>query len=492
MSLKLLLDMVADAFPERRAIETATGAMTTAQVRRAASGLARLVRDAQAREVVFLGTNGPLLPIVLFGAAAAGVPAVPLNYRLPADQVTELLGRLERPLVIADQPLAAQSFPVLPTEGLIRELLAAERPEEDAPADDDDPAVLLFTSGTTAKPKAAILRHRHLLSYILQTVDFASAAEEDLALISVPPYHVAGIGSALSNIYAGRRMVYLPHFAPDAWLDLVRREKVTVAMVVPTMLARIVDYLDGAPADVPTLRSLAYGGARIHRAVLESALACFPDTGFVNAYGLTETSSTISLLGPEDHRTAFLTTDPATHGRLGSVGRPLPGVEVQIRDVDNDILPAGRVGELWVRGPQVSGEYAEGGSTLDSDGWFRTRDLARLDAEGFLFIEGRTDDIIIRGAENISPAEIEAVLTQHPDVRDVAVLGLPDREWGECVAAAVVLRGGATAEPQQLREWVRQRSRSSRTPDVVVLRKSLPYSATGKLLRHELVRELRS
>lgn len=256
------------------------------------------------------------------------------------------------------------------------------------------------------------------------------------------------------------------------------------------MLARIVDHLGGAAAEVPSLKSLAYGGARTHRTVLESALSSFEGTGFVNAYEFPETSSTISLLGPDDHRAALTSSDPAIRGRLGSVGRPVPGVEAQIRDTDNNALPVGRVGELRVRGPQVSGEYAGIGSILDPDGWFRTRDLARLDADGYLFIEGRTDDVIIRGGENIAPAEIETVLESHPDVADVAVLGLPDIEWGERIAAAVVLHPDATAGEEDLRDWVRQRSRSSRTPDVVVLRSALPYSPTGKLLRRELLCEL--
>jgi acyl-CoA synthetase (AMP-forming)/AMP-acid ligase II len=495
MSINILLDMVADAFPERPAIQFEDRVLTVGQLRDAASALAAVVRDAGAEELVFFGVNGPSLPLVLFGAAMAGVPAVPLNYRLPPGQVVELLNRLRRPLIIADPAfvdgIAAAGFAVRSGDGLIDQML-----EEDAagPAaavvDDNQPAVVLFTSGTTAAPKAAVLRHRHLLSYVLQTVDFASAPDDDLALISVPPYHIAGVGSALTNIYSGRRVVYLANFSPERWLELLRAQKVTVAMVVPTMLARIVEYLGGRPANVPSLKTLAYGGSRAHQDVLESALVSFAGTGFVNAYGLTETSSTISLLGPDEHRAAFASAQPSIRGRLGSVGRPVPGIEVQIRGVDNEILPPGRVGELWVRGAQVAGEYAETGSVLDPDGWFRTRDLSRLDHDGYLFIEGRTDDIIIRGAENISPAEVEAVMERHPDVHDVAVLGLPDTEWGECIAAAVVLRSGATADPAALQEWVRKRSRSSRTPDVVIIRDALPYSATGKLLRRDLFEEL--
>jgi acyl-CoA synthetase (AMP-forming)/AMP-acid ligase II len=212
---------------------------------------------------------------------------------------------------------------------------------------------------------------------------------------------------------------------------------------------------------------------------------------FVNAYGLTETSSTIAILDAEAHRTAMGSDDPRHRNRLSSVGRLIPGIEGQIRDGDGALLPVGRSGQLWVRGAQVSGEYLGSGSALDADGWFDTRDRAHLDADGYLYIEGRGDDTIIRGAENIAPSEIEDILSAHPQVRDVAVLGVPDEAWGQRIAAVVVL---AAEEPrvdgEQLRDWVRVRLRSSRTPDEVHFRASLPYTPTGKLLRRDLIDEI--
>src|SRR5690606_29022404 len=153
---------------------------------------------------------------------------------------------------------------------------------------------------------------------------------------------------------------------------------------------------------------------------------------------------------------------------------------------DGTVLPPGSSGELWVRGPQVSGEYRGAGSLLDSDGWFRTRDLARFDGDGYLFVEGRADDTIIRGGENIAPAEIEDVLLRHPGVREAAVVGLPDEEWGEPLGAVVVPHQGVDVEAETLRSWVRRRLRGAKTPDVVLFREELPYTPTGKLLRREL------
>jgi acyl-CoA synthetase (AMP-forming)/AMP-acid ligase II len=260
---------------------------------------------------------------------------------------------------------------------------------------------------------------------------------------------------------------------------------------VPTMLARVVDALGDRPADAPNLRLISYGGARMPRPVLERALRAFPDAGFCNAYGLTETSSTIALLGPDDHRDAVSSDDERVRRRLGSVGRAVPGIEIEIRDVDDTVLPPGTTGELWVRGAQVSGEYRGHGSVLDKEGWFPTRDRAWVDDDGFLFIEGRDDDTIIRGGENIAPAEIEDVLLQHPAVKDVAVLGRPDDEWGELIVAVVVREPSAAGvDADALRSFVRERLRGSRTPDEIVWRDELPHTATGKLLRRELVAEI--
>jgi acyl-CoA synthetase (AMP-forming)/AMP-acid ligase II len=287
-------------------------------------------------------------------------------------------------------------------------------------------------------------------------------------------------------------MVYLPNFAAPDWLDVVRAEGITQAMLVPTMLARIVEHLGGNPADLPTLRSIAYGGARMPRPVLERALISLPDTDFTNAYGLTETSSTIAVLGPDEHRDALTATDPAVRDRLASAGRLVPGVQGQIRDELGAVLDAGETGQLWVRGDQVSGEYLGAGSMLDDDGWFHTRDLGRFDDDGYLFISGRTDDTIIRGGENIAPAEIEDVLVLHPSVREVAVIGVPDDEWGARIVAVVVAEPGVAVTGGELKEYVRARLRGSRTPDEVVFRTELPHTPTGKLLRRELVRGLRS
>jgi acyl-CoA synthetase (AMP-forming)/AMP-acid ligase II len=496
----MLLESVASAFPERILVGSAdggpaAGSLTAADLLTLAGGGATVLRAAGADAVGFIGTGGPGFPVSLFAAGNAGVPFTPLNYRLPAAQVAELAAGLgEHPVLVADEQYApgVRDIPgvvVLTTDDW---LTAAREAEPAAPADVDDeqPAVVLYTSGTTSKPKGAVLRHSHLVSYVLQTVEFASADSGDAALISVPPYHVAGVGTVLTNTFAGRRIVYLPNFAAADWLETVRTEGITQAMLVPTMLSRIVDHLGGGAADVPALRAVAYGGARMPRPVLEKALTCLPDVNFTNAYGLTETSSTIAVLGPDEHRAALASDDPAVRERLGSAGLLVPGVEGQIRDSSGAVLPAGQPGQLWVRGGQVSGEYLGSGSVLDADGWFHTRDQGWFDADGYLFISGRTDDTIIRGGENIAPAEIEDVLVRHPEVKEVAVIGIPDDEWGTRLVAVIVTEPGSGLSGDEVREYARARLRGSRTPDDVVFRDGLPHTPTGKLLRRELVADV--
>ena len=492
MTIAMVLDMAMSIYPDRIAVGGLADGLTYERLASAAAGGGGVLAGAGAGHAVFVGENGPALPVAAFAACAAGVPFVPLNYRLAPEQIRDLIAHLEAPVVIADDAflpaLACTGVPAYSSAEFL-ELARQHAPAGPAEVSDADTAAVLFTSGTTARPKGVLLRHQNLTTYVLQTVEFASAGQDEAALVSTPPYHIAGFGAILSNLYAGRRIVYLPSFSPDAWLDTVRSERVTSAMVVPTMLARIVDHLDGSPAGVPTLRALAYGGARMPQPVLERALAAFPDTAFTNAYGLTETSSTIAVLGPEDHRAA-LQEDAAARRRLASAGRIVPGVEAEVRAQDGTPAGPGETGLLWVRGAQVSGEYLGSPAALDADGWFPTKDLASFDADGYLFLGGRDDDTIIRGGENIAPAEIEDALLAHPAVREAAVVGVPDDEWGERIAAVIVAAPRAEVTGDELRAWTRSRLRGSRTPDEVHFTRALPHTATGKVIRRDVIASL--
>ena len=485
MHVGLVIEMASESLADRVAIGPVEGGVTFGELGARARRAGTWLHSSPGDRVVLVDENSLAVPLGLFGAAIAGKPFVPLNYRLADDRLRSILERTAPATVLAGEGVAERIGGVAGLTIVSRAgFLAATEDESIEPTDGwgcdpDGIAVLLFTSGTTGEPKAAVLRHRNLAAYLIGSVEFGAAAPDEASIVSVPPYHVAAVSSVLSTTYGGRRVVQLERFEPHAWVQTVRRESVTHAMVVPTMLGRILDVVEADGGGLPSLRSLAYGGGPMPRPVVERAMALLPSLDLVNAYGLTETSSTITVLGPDDHRAAFASEDPEVRARLGSVGRPLPGIEVRVRDD----------GEIWVRGEQVSGEYEGRPMDLD-DGWFATRDSGHLDGEGFLFVHGRADDVIVRGGENLSPGEIEAVLLEHPAVAEAAVVGIPHEEWGEQVVAAVVLRTGDGVSEEALQAHVRSRLRAARTPERIAFCDELPYNEMGKLLRRALRDEL--
>ena len=496
MNITMLLDMSAEAFGDRVAISYEGEQLSFADLKSRALGAAQFVRERGAAHLALLDVNSPATAIAAFGAAHAAIPYVPLNYRLTDAELAELVDRISPALVVVG-PEAEGRLPARDgIETISRaEFLAAaaERVDAESTAAEDpaEIAVQLFTSGTTGKPKAAVLRHENLSSYIIGTVEFGAAEEVDANLVSVPPYHIAGISAILSSTYACRRMAMIGAFDAQRWVEACRRENASNAFVVPTMLARIIEVLDAEGGEgLPSLRAIAYGGGRMPQQTIERAMRLLPQVDFTNAYGLTETSSTVAVLGPDDHRLAMSSEDPKVRRRLASAGQPTGAVEIQIRDEDERVLDAEEAGFVFVRGPQVSGEYLSLGSQLDAEGWFPTRDRGYLDAEGYLFLDGRADDVLVRGGENISPGEIEDVLLAHPAVADVAVVAVPDPQWGEGVGAAVVLAPDASVSESELQQCVRDQLRSSRVPQRILFRDALPYNEMGKLLRRVIRDEM--
>jgi acyl-CoA synthetase (AMP-forming)/AMP-acid ligase II len=492
MSVAMLLEMAADAVPDRVGVGTRDAGLSYQDLLTRARRLATILHDRGVERLGLVDLNSDAVPLCLFGAGLAGIPFAPVNYRLTDEQLHAILGRLAPALVIVGEGVDERvrdmdGIELLRTDDLLAQLEDGDTKDDLPFVDPEEIGVLLFTSGTTGEPKAAVLRHHHLTSYIFSSVEFLGAADDEAQLVSVPPYHIAGISAVLSSVYSGRRIVYLPAFDAERWVDLAMAEGITQAMVVPTMLGRILTHLSSTGQKLDRLRNLSYGGGRMPLELIREAMELLPSVSFVNAYGLTETSSTIAVLGPDEHREAAASDDPRVRARLGSVGQPLPSIEVEIRDPDGQQLPSGTRGEIYVRGEQVAGEYL-GRRVLTDDGWFPTNDLGHLDEDGYLFLDGRLDDVIVRGAENLSPGEIEDALLAHPSVVEAAVVGVPDAEWGEAVAAAVVVDGVVTED--ELKDWVRSRLRSTRTPEHIDFREVLPYSETGKLLRRVLRDEL--
>jgi acyl-CoA synthetase (AMP-forming)/AMP-acid ligase II len=477
-NIAMLLDLAADAMGDRVGIGGRDDGLTYAEIRRLARAAAPEVAATANGSLAYADANSLAVPVALFAAAWAGVSYAPINYRLPAAQQQALVERLGTGYLVEADTSSAW----------LDKLRASANDDELAyPDDPSHPAILLFTSGTSAEPKAAVLDHDNLLSYIWNSVEPMSAGEDEATLVVVPPFHIAGVAGTLSAIYAGRRIISLPKFTPEAWLDAVRDEHVTHAMVVPTMLARIVSVLEAQGGEeLPSLRTLSYGGARMPVPVLERALELFPNAGFVNAYGLTETSSTVALLGPEDHRTALA----GDRRRLASVGKPLPGIEVEVVDEDDKPVAPNQEGRIRIRGPQVSGNYVGQDGGVDAEGWLVTGDIGTVDEDGYIYVQGRADDVIIAGGENLSPGEIEDCLLRHPCVDGAAVVGVPDQEWGEKVAAMVTVVTEVSTD--DLADWVRNDLGGLKAPKLIVIAEELPMTPTGKVLRREVRTQLSS
>jgi acyl-CoA synthetase (AMP-forming)/AMP-acid ligase II len=355
---------------------------------------------------------------------------------------------------------------------------------------DDQLAALIFTSGTTAAAKAVMLAHTDLVNFVFGMADAADGDDHGAVIIAAPLHHVAGLTAALTATWAGRRMVLMRQFEAGEWLRLVHAESVTHAFLVPTMLKHVLDHPDFSQTDVSSLQVLSYGGAPMPVGVIRRAIESLPGVQFINAFGQTETASTVTVLGPEDHR---LDGSPAEIElrlrRLSSIGRPLPDVEIAILGEAREALAPGAVGEIAIRANRLMrGYYGQDAATKATlrDGWLYTRDLGWMDDEGYVFLSGRKSDMIIRGGENIAPEEVEVVLESHPGVEEAAVFGQPDEEWGEHVAAAVVPAPGFELDPAELVEYCRSRLGGYKTPARVIFLDELPRNDLGKVLRKDL------
>lgn len=497
MNLFTLLQEAADAFPDRTAITYGASHLTFQELRRASVAAGNLLRSLGGDHAILLDVNSLVVPMMLFGAAFAEIPYVPLNYRKTDAELSALVRRASPAVLVANEAAlrrvpALDSVASVSRDGFLRAAEAALSNFQEPAGDGSRIAVQLFTSGTTGAAKAAILRHDHLTAYVRNTVEFASADEAEANLVTAPPYHISAIVAILMSARSCRRMVMMDAFEPRAWLDLCDKERITHGFVVPTMLSRILETILAHPGkwDLTSLRAIRYGGGKMPLPLITRAMELLPNVDFTNTYGMTEASSTICALSPQDHRRAVKSRDPAIQSRLGSVGLPIKAIEIEIRDDNGARLPPGTVGQIHARGAQISGEYLDLGRQLDPAGWFWTHDRGYRDAGGYLFLDGRSDDVIVRGGENISPGEIEEVLLGHPAVGEAAVVAVPDEEWGEAIAAIVVLRSGASASAEELQLRVRQELRSSRVPKLIEFRDALPVNDMGKLVRRLLRDEL--
>ena len=356
-------------------------------------------------------------------------------------------------------------------------------------AEDNDTTVIMFTAGTTGVPKGVMLTHDSFASYLLATVDPADPDVEETNLLTVPLYHIAGLQAALAAVYGGRTMVVMRQFEPVEWLTLVQQHKANRAMVVPTMLKHLMEHPRFHDYDLSSLDVITYGAAPMPLEVIKRAIEEFPGVRFINAFGQTETASTITMLPPEDH---VLDGTPEEIEqklrRLTSIGRPLEDVEVEIVNEEGRPVAVGEVGEIVARGERMmAGYWREEAATRDAirSGWIYTGDLGYQDADSYIYLSGRAKDFIKRGGEMVSPEEVEQVLRSHPQVDDAAVIGVPDPEWGEEVRAVVVARS-KNVDEGELIQFCQQRLAGFKRPRSVVFVDELPRNVMGKVLKRDL------
>ena len=443
-----------------------------------------------------------------FAVAKAGGIYVPLNFRAKGSELSYMINTAEATTVlIGDRYLdlidsIRSSIPTVknyisldkPHAGMhyYEDLVKSSSPDEIvSDISDGDTTILMYTAGTTGFPKGVMLTHNSFSIYVLENVTPADPDTDEKNILTVPLYHVAGTQAMMAAIYGGRTLVMQRQFEAAQWMDLVEKEKVARAMMVPTMLKQLMDNPEFSKHDLSSLKVITYGAAPMPLDIIKKAVEVFPGVGFINAFGQTETASTVTMLSPEDH---VITGTPEEREkklkRLSSIGKPMSDIEMKVIDEDGNDLAANQIGEIVARGPRVMAGYWKDQEktkrTIDKEGWVHTGDMGYRDEEGYYFLSGRTTDMIKRAGELISPEEVERVLQEHPKVEDIAVVGVPDDEWGEVPICVCVLKKGETCTAGELMEYCRSNLASYKRPRAVVFCDELPRNPMGKVLKRVL------
>ena len=493
VNIGYLLRHSAMCFPERPAItwRGATLDYRTFDARAAvfAEWLASIGAAPGERVVLYLD-NCPDLLVAMFGTYRAGSTVLPSNSRLTDQELAFLVADGEAKVVVTDGAhadvarRAAGDARVVVTGDELDALLD-RRPTSLAVADvdADDPAWIFYTSGTTGRPKGAMLSHA-VLGFVTVSwlADLTPLDEFDVTLHAAPLSHGAGFHALAAVARAAHQLIPdTASFEPSVILDLIREHGVTNTWMVPTQIVMLTDAAERAGVtgrDLPSLQHVVYGGAPVTPAAMTRALERFGSI-FVQLFGQGETPMTITMLRREDHVPEL----------LGSAGRARPGIEVRVAGPDNAPVPPDEVGELVVRGPSVmTGYWKRPEATAETivDGWLHTGDLGRMSADGVVHLLDRAKDMIISGGSNVYAVEVEEVLATHDSVADVAVVGIPDDLWGELVVAAVVPAAGHELEQDALDALARSQLAGYKIPRRYVALTALPRNAYGKVVKREL------
>ena len=479
------------------------------RVNRLANALSAMGVEAGDR-VAILQVNCNEYVEAYLAAAKLDAVFVPLNFRARGEELVYMVNDSGPKVLLAGDRYAELVRSVAGDLRPVQDYVGLEQPVDNwhyyddliASADDyerypkgdgDDLTIIMFTAGTTGFPKGVMLSHESFSSYILGNVSPADPEIEERNILTVPLYHIAGLQAVMAAIYGGRALIVQRQFEAKEWMQLVERERANRAMMVPTMLKMVMDHPDFHEHDLSSLEVITYGAAPMPLEVIRRAIREFPGAHFINAFGQTETASTITMLPPEDHVIEGSREEVEKKlRRLSSIGKPLEDVEVGIVDEDGNPVANGDVGEIVARGPRLMKGYwnmADATAEAIRDGWLYTGDLGYFDEEGYIFLAGRAKDFIKRGGEMVSPEEVEQVLQSHPAIDEAAVIGVPDADWGELVRAVVVLKDGYLCDEQEIIEYCRQRLASYKKPESVVFAGELPRNPLGKVLKRVLREE---
>jgi acyl-CoA synthetase (AMP-forming)/AMP-acid ligase II len=483
--------------PERLALDGDDLAFTYAGLEdasaRAASALLALGL-VKGDRIAWFGKNAVTYFTLFFGAARAGIVMVPIGWRLAEPEAAFILDNAEAKVLFLGDGFEAAAASLGKRPGLIaclnaeeaRKLLREAPRAEFEPSGPDDAVLQLYTSGTTGKPKGAVLSNYNLFGLRKAVFDnphpYSLYDDDESILVAMPCAHIGGTGLGIAALAAGLPGIVLAEFDPARFFDAVENRNVTRLFIVPAALHMLLNHPACAKTDFSGLRYILYGAAPMPLELLRQCIAMF-GAEFIQVYGMTETTGSICALPPEDH-------SAEGNPRMRSAGKPLPGVEMIIRGGDGKEVAQGEIGEICTRSSNNMLGYWKlpeaTASTMDAEGWIATGDVGYMDEDGYVYIYDRAKDMIISGGENVYPAEVESGIYGHPDILEVAVIGVPDEKWGEAVKAVCVPKPGHTVDPDSVIAWARERLAGFKVPKTIDLIDALPRNPSGKILRREL------
>ena len=440
----------------------------------------------------YIGKNTDTFFEILIGAAKMGAICVPLNWRLADDELRWIIGNARVKMIFATPEYAARARE-LPGEGEVIALDDAYSAWRDAAPprtlpdiSPDATAVQLYTSGTTGRPKGAMLSHRALLAFRSLPPELQPEwnrwTDDDVSLLVMPQFHIGGTGFGLQTLCAGATGHVAQEFDAGQVIDLIAGAGLSKIFAVPASIRMILKHERAREVDYGRIRTIVYGGSPMPLELLREAIDVF-DCLFVQQYGMTEMCGTIAVLAPNDH-------SREGNPRMASAGKPLADVDIVILNADGSHAACGVTGEIAIRSPTAMSGYWEmaevTAGSFTPDGYFRSGDAGYIDSDGYLYLQDRISDMIISGGENVYPAEVENAIWNHPDVREVAVIGIPDEQWGEAVKAVVVRETASTLSEQDVRDWARRQIAGYKVPKSVDFAEALPRNPSGKILRRLL------